>query len=240
MSEHPSSPPVAMNNLFVLAPDEFGRVVQVRLAESLDDVQIYPFETAGVLAEVGEAFDCIVVAAEHLDLSACRMMDEIAWRKSKYLLTVSITGPFLRVGPMVVPGESACWNCYAAREQQHVRTGAPNGKPPEQNSRLSRRHLEPVAQIAASRVSYVTSTPADIYKNAGCIWDMDLASERIHLSRVIGSHDCPLCGLHRPIQSLSTAALLAECGDLWSPTEAAGAVTGDSGSASNLERHDSK
>ena len=126
-----------------------------------------------------------------------------------------LDGPELVIGPVTIPGLSACHRCYERRVLQHCTR-------PEARAALLRHydsnpesgpegHLDVFADLAAARlaqlVGQVQSAPDQI---AGKIWQFDLIRRLSTMSTVVGVHGCPYCGLQRDERSRSYSMLRAE------------------------------
>jgi hypothetical protein len=62
-------------------------------------------------------------------------------------------------------------------------------------------YLEPLALIAADRVSQTIGLLAQSVELAGQVWQMDVLTREINVSKVVGVNGCPRCGLDRSVDS---------------------------------------
>ena len=127
-------------------------------------------------------------------------------------LPVLIEAGALRVGPMVVPGTSACHRCFRRRLRQHAPARAVEAAL-ERHFTASGDdepygHLPGTAVLAATAAADVLDlAAADPAAAGGQVRQQDLASGRLTTGRVVGVHGCDRCGLHRDERTRSTLDL---------------------------------
>ena len=68
-----------------------------------------------------------------------------------------------------------------------------------------------VAAQSGQRVALIDETPWI----GGQIWQMDMLTQQVTLSQVVGVHGCPRCGLRRPAEERTFAPLEKELAYLW-------------------------
>ncbi|PWT89853.1 MAG: hypothetical protein C5B54_08250 [Acidobacteria bacterium] len=149
----------------------------------------------------------------------CELLDELAFAWGRPFVPVILDSTILRVGPVVVPNKGSCWACWARRYTQHDAwrqerrallehyTSHPSAGP--------QGYLEPFAMIAASRLASILNALEDPNPPAGRVWQMDMITREITAATVVGVHDCPKCGLHRPIAERGFSDMRHDLAYLW-------------------------
>jgi hypothetical protein len=134
-------------------------------------------------------------------------------------LSLTLNDTAMLMGPIVIPGMSSCWRCWASREMQaDVFPGISQCKldyyaahPSEGPSGyLHSLALLGAAQLCSALENINTSaaTPGEVIRT-------DLFARRIEPSRAIGFDNCDRCGLKRPIKSRSLGDLRHALRALW-------------------------
>jgi bacteriocin biosynthesis cyclodehydratase domain-containing protein len=67
-----------------------------------------------------EEFDCLVATSDFGGLHLMREWNEYCVRHNRHFLPVVLQDLFGYVGPLVVPGETACFECLRARQNSHL------------------------------------------------------------------------------------------------------------------------
>ena len=99
-----------------LPQGQFGHAVVHRLARPQDVV--LPVDHALADALVPYA-DRLVLVADADRVALREALDDLSFTRSLPSLGLELTPTELRCGPLVVPGRTACYHCYARRRQQH-------------------------------------------------------------------------------------------------------------------------
>ncbi|HEX2094199.1 MAG TPA: TOMM precursor leader peptide-binding protein [Longimicrobiaceae bacterium] len=189
-------------------------------------VHMWPLESVGSEAlerAVAEA-DVAVAAPDTEDPELIERFNALALRWGLPWLAVRIDGFDLRLGPFVVPGETACYACYARRldansatfdSQAAVRDAARRGgvrMAPADNVIPGVTLLAAelcafeVARFFASRVSTVAPTLYDHFA------DYSLTSHRAIPHRVLKLPRCSACGA-KPLERSTVRAWVEPDGD---------------------------
>jgi len=111
--------------MLVLAVGGFGRRVAQRLSTVDSSVAAIDVTTGTHPAAWPDA-DLYVLAAEWEADELVEMVESsaFAWRRPWF--PVLLDHPHLRVGPVVVPGQSACHRCFDRRRRQHAKSPQPS------------------------------------------------------------------------------------------------------------------
>jgi bacteriocin biosynthesis cyclodehydratase domain-containing protein len=166
-----------------------------------------------------------VVAAWRPVPVLCELLDRVSHEAQRPFIPLILESTVIRLGPIVIPGEGGCWNCWMRRCKQH------SVRPKEDEAVLRhyssdtyvgpQGYLEPFALLSAARISQtidtLDSSPHSCKKLAGSIWQVDVLTRDMTTSTVIGVHGCPRCGLQRPEIDRSFADLQRELKYLWAP-----------------------
>ncbi len=160
-----------------------------------------------------------VLAAWRPVLGICEMLDEVSHRRGRAFIPLTVDSGTLHVGPVVVPGAGSCWHCWLRRTRQHTPGLQYRFALWQHYSRNDdtgpRGFLEPMAAIGAARVSQIIDAIDAREGIGGHVWQMDLMTRKITTSTVVGVHDCPRCGLHRPAEGRTYAEMQAALPHLW-------------------------
>ncbi|MEK7867046.1 MAG: TOMM precursor leader peptide-binding protein [Planctomycetota bacterium] len=146
---------------------------------------------------VEEGDEVAVVHEEVMRPSEMRGWNRARLDSRRPWLLVSLQGSWARVGPLFVPGETACWGCYRARLASHRahpdaerawaaldRSLGPSG--PD-------RHAAAVAALAAAEVERFTRRHAPPLL-AGRVFVVDLETLEGGSESVWAVPGCPDCG----------------------------------------------
>lgn len=141
----------------------------------------------------------------------CDLLNRISYELRRPFLPVIQDLAVLRVGPIIAPGHGPCWHCWITRWRQH------SGWTKERSSVLDyyRAHrtagpqgyLEPFAKMAATLIAQTMASIESSTAIPGYIWQIDMITRSVSTAVVVGVHDCSWCGLGRPKETRSFAAL---------------------------------
>ncbi len=160
-----------------------------------------------------------IIAAWRPVAHLCEVLDEMCHKWRQPLVPLIMDSTMMRLGPIVVPGRGPCWRCWVRRSAQHAKwpkqdsarfdyyTAHPSAGP--------QGYLEPFAMMAAARIAETLGALNSSCAVAGNIWQIDVITRNTTASRVVGIHDCPRCGLHRDVQTRSTAEMRDSLAFLW-------------------------
>ncbi|MGY4954750.1 TOMM precursor leader peptide-binding protein [Streptomyces nigrescens] len=190
-----------MTKVHVLAVGDFGAAVAERLQRGHHDVEVtsdregplrfpasWPVADVRILASWRE----VPALSELVD---ARSAD---WRTT--WLPVVAEHPRLRIGPLVVPGEGACYRCFRGRRAQHERDSAltaalhahydadskagPGGFLPQ--------HAALAAGVALDLLRRLESA-GGVGQDAGTVRHWHLLEQHLASARVVAVHGCDRC-----------------------------------------------
>jgi bacteriocin biosynthesis cyclodehydratase domain-containing protein len=146
-------------------------------------------------------------------------MEELSYKWRLPFIPVVIDSARLQIGPVIVPGETACWTCWIHRSRQHSPW-------PDSHASLLQHYathasegpagyLELFAEMAASRVHSIIESLESSASDPGSIWQIDMLTRKILTGRVVGIHDCPRCGNRLAPDTRSYISLQQDLSYLW-------------------------
>jgi bacteriocin biosynthesis cyclodehydratase domain-containing protein len=198
-----------MYQLIVTPVGPFGHAVADRLRGLCRDVELAGVGAPGVV-QPRHGPDPARPPGPRLHLLAAwrrvprleRQFDEESHRSGQPWLPVILDHPVLEIGPVVVPGISACHGCYRRRAGQHDAARAVSaalGRHYDRDAHDGPAGYLPstalfAAAAAAELVDRLGAAPA---AEAGRVLQIDVPTQQLRSGRVVGVHGCPLCGLGR-------------------------------------------
>lgn len=201
------------NTIHILSVGAFGRAIATSLQELLPGVIETRIELNGQTHPMlWPTAKVHVLASWRPVTKLSRLLDEMchAWR-TPFIEAVQET-PMLRVGPVVVPGQGACYGCYETRTLQHVQR-ALEYKALRDFYNLQPRqgpqgYLPAIADLAAIRIAqFVRELEHDAATVAGQVWQLNTIHRDTMNATIVGVHACPRCGLGQEEQTRSFVAL---------------------------------
>jgi len=184
-----------------LPQGQFGHAVVHRLARPQDVV--LPVDHALVDALVPYA-DRLVLVADADRVALREALDDLSFTRSLPSLGLELTPTELRCGPLVVPGRTACYHCYARRRQQHGYRPLPEDLEPLPQG-YARHHVVLGAGLISLALGVLDregpvdggepgpddATGADGL--GGQVWTVDLVTGMTSLARTIATDRCETC-----------------------------------------------
>jgi bacteriocin biosynthesis cyclodehydratase domain-containing protein len=207
----------------VLAMGAFGKAVaQYLRIFHTDLVETIVTDDTIALPAVWPKSCAVIIASWRPVPHFCELLNELSFTWGRPFMPLILDSTILRIGPVVIPGRGSCWTCWARRHRQHDAwrqersvllehyAGNPTAGP--------KGYLEPFALIGASRLASILVALQDSSAPAGRVWQIDVITREITAGMVAGIHDCPKCGLHRPMAERSFSAMQDDLKYLWSPS----------------------
>jgi bacteriocin biosynthesis cyclodehydratase domain-containing protein len=145
----------------------------------------------------------------------CRAFERLSYATKSAFLPAIAEAPYLRIGPVIVPGSGACHTCFERRVLQHssrrdtdLAVAQFYDAQPETGPA---GFLVPFVDIAASRIEQLLAQlRTDPVSVAASIWRLETMTRQITCGRTVGIHGCPRCGLGTPEEQRSHARLRSE------------------------------
>jgi bacteriocin biosynthesis cyclodehydratase domain-containing protein len=212
-------PELATIPIHVLSVGAFGSAVVRHLASFCPNLRETRWNVSFQMdAETWPAAALQVLVSHNPVPSICEFLGALSYARSSPFIPLIIDASALCLGPIIVPGRSACWRCWAMRSQQHA-------KSPRQRSALlefydshpnaaAKRYLESFAMMGAIQIASSVNELEDS-SQPGRIWQMNLFSRQIRTGRLIGVDGCTSCGLGRPLDSRTYAEAREKLAYLW-------------------------
>ncbi len=204
----------------VLSIGAFGRAVaQYLRVFRADLVETIVTDDTIALPSVWPKSCAVIVASWRPVPHFCELLNDLSFTWGRPFIPLILDSTILRIGPVVMPNRGSCWVCWARRYSQHDAwrqerrvllehyASDPTAGP--------RGYLEPFAMIGASRLASILGALEDPNAPAGLLWQIDVITREITAGTVVGVHDCPKCGLHRPIAERSFSAMRRDLAYLW-------------------------
>jgi bacteriocin biosynthesis cyclodehydratase domain-containing protein len=132
--------------------------------------------------------------------AACEEADALAFRYRRPWLPVVMDHPHVRVGPLVVPGQGACFACFTARydqhDSQHDITAALRAGFDREPDLGTRGYLDHHARLAAALAQLTLGDLSDdcLATAAGQVLTFNVHRGAIRRHPVIARSGCPRCG----------------------------------------------
>lgn len=193
----------------LLGLGEFGEHV----AALLRDNARWPVVTASSAADAIEKDSrAAIVSMWRPYPTACEEADALAFQQQRPWLPVVMDHPYVRVGPVVVPGRGACFACFTARYDQHDSQRditAMLGAGFDREADLGvRGYLGHHARLAAALAQMALGDlSADwLATTAGQVLSFNVYRSAIRRHSVIARSGCPRCGCPAPASSGSAMA----------------------------------
>jgi bacteriocin biosynthesis cyclodehydratase domain-containing protein len=150
-------------------------------------------------SDVGSVSECdlLVAMTDGEDDQLARALDGRSFRTGIAWFPVVLAFPAIRVGPVVVPGASACYACYLARRWQRDPLADLSQAVLASNATEEAGFLPHHALLAGALTNQLLSD-IDLHgsaASAGCVRTVVLPNGELHASRAVGVDRCPRCSL---------------------------------------------
>lgn len=180
--------------MIVFTAGSFGAQVGKRLAQ-LRGARVLPLgnDLQTLRAEISNA-SFVAVATWRPHVRICQLIDDLCFEARVPWSLAEIHAQRLACGPLVRPGDGACYHCYRRRWLSH-------NKAPERELVLQQAYegddtlgpvgfIGPMVEIAARALASDASAGAN---EAGRLRLIDVLNGAVLESSVIGVHECPRC-----------------------------------------------
>jgi bacteriocin biosynthesis cyclodehydratase domain-containing protein len=200
---HVNPPKTLKDSIHVLAVGAFGERTADILKQLLPNViATLPRQDNSTLPAMWPVARINVLIAWRPVPRLYRVFDTLSHHWKTPFISATLEAPHLRVGPVVVPGLGACYDCYEKRVLQHSTRPAEHTaaqKFYDDNPAAGPLgYLIPFTEMAAIRTTQIIrqldEAPEAV---AGKVWQLNAISRQIVHSEVVGMHGCMRCGLKR-------------------------------------------
>lgn len=198
--------------IHLLVQGRFGPDVAARTARLCAErpggrhtVTTTPVTGRGLVGAWWGPADLRVLIAGRESQALVRYLDRTCHEERVNLLIVTRDHPRLVLGPLVLPGRTACAGCAARRADQHDATraaSAPLREAYDQDLTLEPGgHLASHVRLAAAQILSVADDLQDGADSpwAGSISTLNLHDGSMQRSAVVGIHGCPRCRVTPPL-----------------------------------------
>lgn len=191
------------NSIHILTSGHFGKAVAFVLKEFFPDILETCLDADGeALPDILPVVQLRIVAVWRPASQLCHLLNERSYISKTPFIPVIMIGSHIQIGPVIVPGVGTCYSCYEKRLFQHSLTPSLQRDLYHHydNHTISgpEGYLAPFAEIAATYLALtIQKLNCDAMTVAGSIWQWNTLNFESVKSVVIGTHDCPYCGLQR-------------------------------------------
>jgi bacteriocin biosynthesis cyclodehydratase domain-containing protein len=202
-----------MNSVHFIALDDFGLAVSERFAMH------HRIALAGLDDALKPASwprsDCQVVAGQREHPALFEMIDEMAFALDRPWVSVLLEPRSLRVGPVITPKVSPCYQCFIRRQHQHGRRTATDAELGDiLNADLSVAHsgfLPAHATLASRLVDRLLRASEPTAREMPHLFRVGFAELNISESHLLGVHGCARCAPQEsPTSSWNSLASLLQ------------------------------
>jgi bacteriocin biosynthesis cyclodehydratase domain-containing protein len=206
MTEVPDGP--LGESVALLRLGDFGDHVAALLCDNAR----WPQAMADSVADAFEKDSRAFIAAMWRPCPAvCEEADALAFRHQRPWLPVVMDHPHVRVGPVVVPGQGACFACFTARYDQHDSqrdiTAALRAGFDREPDFGPRGYLDHHARLAAALAQIALGDLSEdwLASAAAQVLTFNVYRNAIRRHTVIARSGCPRCG--RPADAANGSAM---------------------------------
>lgn len=193
-----------MHSLTVIHTGAFGAAVAHELADRISRVATVDAEQGTHPAHWPDS-ELLVLATSGEREVITRMTDDAAFAWQRPWVHVQLEPTMVRCGPAVIPGRTACHECYRKRRMQHSR-GLP-ATPVREVQGWGAHHVEIALGLTVHALTELrTGPPATAI--GGTVRTFDLVEGQIAANPVVAVNGCTRC--RAPRSSHDPVALFAQ------------------------------
>lgn len=215
--------------IHVISAGEFGQQVVKCLSELHSLARLTYYCRHGDCWDQRPLEEYQVVAANVPIFHLCTEVNRRCFEDRVTFVPVSLDSLFLRIGPLVVPGQGSCWECWVKRTLQHPT------RPYEETLQnfyrdrecaMSFGYLAPFASVAAGIVSNMIQHQDERLSGPGTVWQMNVFTQEATTNYVIGINGCAFCWRSRSSDQRTYLELQRKIsGSAWLPSSNAQSKT---------------
>jgi bacteriocin biosynthesis cyclodehydratase domain-containing protein len=196
----------------------FGESVAAHLRTLRSDV-CETKVTDDTLTTILPAASLHILAASRRTRKLLALFESTCYESHTPFIPLMVDFRTMMVGPIVVPENGPCLECFERRTRQHSNHFRDCNKLDEFYSEHPgagpRGYIEAFAMIGAAQISSIVDSLEDSFDSAGQLWKFDLLTLEITVSRVIGIDGCLRCGLHRHRETRTVTEMKQALNWLW-------------------------
>ncbi|KJJ41555.1 hypothetical protein UM89_12605 [Bacillus subtilis] len=203
-----------MKPIHIMTTGDFGREVAQQLSKKIDNIVITPLNEPLYLLPS----DRFPSARLHIFASwksssfISKQLDQLCFKWNEPWLPITMDHPYIRIGPLVIPGEGPCYHCFESRYLQHSpvpqyvkKIDTYYHSHPDAGPKGFLRSFAGWSAIFASTV--IKSIDENELSQSGRVWKLNMLTRESFSSQTISVHGCPRCGLKRPEENRSVKHL---------------------------------
>lgn len=139
----------------------------------------------------------LVYCPDEFHETVCEQLNSIALSTGASLLPYRETPFSVELGPLVIPGRTACYNCYQLRRKAaEPKPGPEDDQPGETDTQAAALNFSPGAHLLALEIVKIV-TRAAFPVSRGKLWRLGLFDGSVSVHPVLKLPRCPVCGTHR-------------------------------------------
>lgn len=142
--------------------------------------------------------DLLIYCPDRFDAARCAQINALCLEQSIPWLPLRRRRLAIEIGPLVLPGETACYRCY---ELRYAAAGSAQGDLEDVQS-AGPAFPSGVEWLALDAVKQLTTIAEPVSR--GRLWRLNLTSGQTETHTVLKLPRCPACGVHmrRPLRKL--------------------------------------
>lgn len=191
-----------MEDIHVIGIGEFGATVAEQISQLHNNTSITLFPDYRIQPSELKHAKVQIIASGRTDLATYNLIEELSYNWKVPWVAITMEQSTMCIGPVVVPGEEGCYECFHKRKLQHSRYAEYINQlndfyklsPEKEPKGYLSVHAGMAASILGLLKNELLVTPE---KLAGSVYEVNIVTGNIHKKQVIGFHGCPKCGLGR-------------------------------------------
>ncbi len=169
--------------------------------------------------QAASSFDCLIATSDFGGLKMMRRWNKLCVEQGRHFLPIVLRDMIGYVGPLVIPSETACFQCFLSRlDSNRLAESAeslsePTGSSGNTSSAFLPSMASVLADLATIEIIKFYSRSIATWK-VGSVLEVNLLAGRVQPRRVLRVPRCPVCSslVRRSSLSVSKGSLIAK---LW-------------------------